>query len=322
MLAHFPDGEVSGTMGVSADGARALTIRTWRERDLGMCNLTEENLTAAVLGQLTNAADPRLGRIMASLIRHLHAFLREVELSEAEWRAAIEFLTEVGKHEEFVLLSDTLGASSLVVALNHRAAPGVTESSILGPFYREGAPLLTPPARLDRAPGGKPVIVSGRVTRPDGAPIAGALLDVWQTAPNGLYENQDPDQPDYNLRGRLLTDREGRYEFRTALPVSYPIPTGGPVGRMLRALGRHPLRPAHIHFRVSAPGYEPLTTMLFVEGDPYLDSDPVFAVKTSLVVPFERRDAPEPLYTARYDFRLQPAAARGDPSAPGGNPVQ
>lgn len=282
-----------------------------------MRNLTEQNVTEVVLRQLANTKNPRLKQIMQSLIAHLHALVREVELSEEEWFHASQFLTEAGKADEFILLSDTLGVSILVDAINHRKPAGATESSVLGPFYRGDAPLLSPPVNISRTPDGDALIFSGRVTASDGTPIEGAVVDVWETAANGLYENQDDRQPDYNLRGRMLTDGDGRYEFRAVVPVSYQIPTGGPVGVMLRALGRHPWRPAHVHFRVSAEGFEPLTTMIFVEGDPYLDSDTVFAVKSSLVVPFERNDSPAearqrnvgvPFYTAQYDFGLKPAA--------------
>ncbi|MEE8555738.1 MAG: dioxygenase [bacterium] len=281
-----------------------------------MRNLTEQNVSEAVLAQLGNTPDPRLKEIVTRLIEHLHAFAREVELKDEEWFAATEFLTEVGKQEEFILLSDVLGLSILVDALSHRKAPGATESSVLGPFYRERARLMQPPVDVAGATAGESVLFSGRVTDPSGGPIPGALLDVWQTAPNGRYENEDDGQPEMNLRGRFRTDAEGGYSFRTVKPVSYGIAGTGPVGRLLKSLGRHNFRPAHIHFKVSAEGYEPLTTMIFVEGDAYLDSDPVFGVKNSLVADFERHDdAAEidghrlepPYYTARYDFGLEPA---------------
>lgn len=286
-----------------------------------MRNLTEHNATDAVVAQFEGARDPRLKQILTSLIRHVHDFVREVELTEAEWLAGIQFLTAIGhmcddKRQEFILLSDTLGVSILVDAINHRKPAGATESSILGPFYVEGAPELPLGASIARNAEGDPVIVSGRVLTPQGRPISSALLDVWQAAPNGFYDVQKP-QPGMDLRGKFQTDANGRYEFRTVKPASYPIPHDGPVGRMLEALGRHPYRPAHIHVMVSAPGYEPLTTMLFVEGDKYLDSDAVFAVKSSLVAEFIRHDSPEevarlglqaPFYSMTYDFGLKPAA--------------
>jgi hydroxyquinol 1,2-dioxygenase len=286
-----------------------------------MGNPTEMKLTDLVLAQLANTADPRLKLIMERLIRHLHDFVREVELTPDEWLAAIRFLTAVGhksdeQRQEFILLSDTLGVSMLVDAISNRGQPGVTESSVLGPFYVEGAPALGLAADIGADTAGDPVIVSGHVGAADGPPIAGALLDVWQTAPNGLYSTQDPGQSPMNLRGRFHTDAAGRFEFRTVLPSSYPIPDDGPVGKMLRALGRHPWRPAHIHFIVSAAGFRPVTTMLFVAGDSYLGSDAVFGVKDSLVVPFTRHDSTEeaarrgvraPFYTVEYGFGLLPA---------------
>ncbi len=281
-----------------------------------MRNLTEQNVSEAVLAQLENTPDPRLKEIVTRLVEHLHAFAREVELKDEEWFAATQFLTEVGKREEFTLLSDVLGLSILVDALSHRKAPGATESSVLGPFYRERARLMQPPVDVAGATAGESVLFSGRVTDPSGRSIPGALLDVWQTAPNGSYENEDAGQPEMNLRGRFRTDSDGGYSFRTVKPVSYGIPGTGPVGRLLKSLGRHNFRPAHIHFKVSAEGYEPLTTMIFVEGDAYLDSDAVFGVKNSLVADFERHDEAgeidghrlePPFHTVRYDFGLEPA---------------
>jgi hydroxyquinol 1,2-dioxygenase len=277
-----------------------------------MRNLTEDNLTAAVLARLATSSDPRFREIMSSLIRHVHAFVREVDLTEGEWFQGIQFLTDTGqicapKRQEFILLSDVLGVSMLVDAINHRKPEGATETTVLGPWYVEKAPELPNGANIALDPGGEPTEVSGHVRTPDGKPIAGAILDVWQTAANGFYDVQDPDQTEFNLRGRFHTDAEGRYSFRTVKPVSYPVPTDGPVGRVLRAMGRHPFRPAHIHFIVSAPGYESLTTHLFVEGDQYLDSDAVFGVKSSLVVPFTRKQDSDVL-ECKYEFGLKPAA--------------
>jgi catechol 1,2-dioxygenase len=282
---------------------------------------TETSITESVLRSLAGTPDPRLKTVMTGLIRHLHAFIREVELTEAEWMQAIRFLTRVGqmcdeRRQEFILLSDTLGVSMLVDAINHRADGGATESTVLGPFYREGARELPAGASISLDGNGEPAVVSGRVLSTDGTPLAGAVLDVWQGNDNGLYEQQDPDQPDMNLRGRFRTDAEGRYALVAINPVSYPVPDDGPVGQMLRALGRHPYRPAHIHFIVSAEGHAPLTTHLFAKGDPYLASDVVFGTKDSLVVDFVRHDAPEaaarhgvqaPFYKVEYDFVLKPA---------------
>jgi catechol 1,2-dioxygenase len=248
----------------------------------------------------------------------MHAFVREVEPSEAEWLEGIRFLTAVGQkcdtvRQEFILLSDTLGVSMLVDAINHGGATGATESTVLGPFYREGAPDIAPGASIARAPhDGAPCSVRGRVLGARGRPLAGALLDVWQTAPNGMYEGQDPGQPPFNLRGHVRTGADGRFAFETVLPVSYPIPDDGPVGQMLKATGRHPYRPAHIHFIVSAPGHESLTTHLFVKGDKYLLSDAVFGVKDSLVAPFRRRKGKNGKAGCAldYDFRLAPVPAQ------------
>jgi catechol 1,2-dioxygenase len=283
----------------------------------------EAAITAEVLASLEQTPDPRLRAVMASLIRHLHAFVREVEPTEAEWLRAIEFLTRTGRmcddrRQEFILLSDTLGVSMLVDAVNHRAAGPVTASTVLGPFYRPGARELPYGGSISLDGRGEPTVFAGRVLTPAGAPIAGATLDVWETDENGLYEQQDPDQPDMNLRGLFRTDAAGRYKIVGIRPVSYPIPDDGPVGELLRALGRHPYRPAHTHFIVVAEGYRPLTTHLFVEGDPYLGSDAVFATRDSLVVDFVRHDAPEeaaehgvraPFYTVDYDFVLPPLDA-------------
>jgi hydroxyquinol 1,2-dioxygenase len=285
-----------------------------------MRNLTEHNVTDAILRQMSDAMDPRLRGIMASLVTHLHAFVREVEPTPEEWMAGIEFLTSVGKmcdarRQEFVLLSDTLGVSALVDIINNRSRDGATQSSLLGPFYRAGAPELPMAADMAADVKGHRVIVSGRVLSADRRPIAGAVLDVWQAAPNGLYDVQDPDQPDMNLRARYRADHEGRYEFRTVEPSFYGIPSDGPVGAMLRAVGRHPNRPAHIHVIVSAGGHVPLTTALFTEGDRYLDSDAVLGVRSGLIVRYVRHDSleeaarrqvPAPFYTVDHDFVLKP----------------
>ena len=275
-----------------------------------MRNLTEENLTEAVVQRLAKCENPRFKTVMTSLIRHLHAAIREVELTEAEWAEGILFLTATGQkcdkdRQEFILLSDVLGVSMLVDAINHRTSSGATESTVLGPFYVPGAPDLPHGTDIAHGGPGEPTEVSGRVLTPSGKPIAGAVLDVWQTAPNGFYSTQDPNQDRFNLRGRFKTDATGAFFFRTLKPTSYPVPTDRPVGTILNAMGRHPMRPAHIHFIVTAPGYERLTTHLFAEGDPYLDSDVVFGVKNSLVVDFKRKPGGNTLAVA-YDFGLTP----------------
>jgi hydroxyquinol 1,2-dioxygenase len=276
-----------------------------------MREFTEETLTEAVVARLARCEDPRFRQIMTTLIRHLHGFIREVELTEAEWIEAIQFLTATGQksagdRQEFILLSDVLGVSMLVDAINHRKPSGATESTVLGPFYAEGAPELPPGADIAHGGPGDPTEVSGRVLAADGKPITGAILDVWQTAANALYSTQDPKQDRFNMRGRFKTDDKGAFHFRTVKPVSYPVPIDGPVGKILNAMGRHPMRPAHIHFIVSAPGFEPVATHLFVNGDPYLDSDVVFAVKNSLVVDFKPKPGAKTL-EIKYDFGLKPS---------------
>lgn len=285
-----------------------------------MRDFTDRNVTDVLLQQLERAADKRLSQIMTSLITHLHAFVREVDLTESEWFQGIKFLTATGrmcddKRQEFILLSDTLGVSILVDAITHATPPGATEPTLLGPFYLEGAPELPPGANIAANIPGAPTFVSGQVTDLDGTPIVGALLDVWQAAPDGVYGGQDSSQPEFSLRGKFRTDTEGRYVFRTVKPASYPIPVDGPVGKMMVTLGRQVYRPAHIHFILSAKGNETLTTHIFVAGDPHLDSDPVFAVKKSLVVDGVRHDSPEearargttvPFYTVEHNFVLKP----------------
>ncbi len=285
-----------------------------------MSDNTEQQITQNVLNSMAQAPNPRLKAVMESFITHLHAFIREVEPTQEEWMQGIDFLTRTGqicdeKRQEFILLSDITGTSMLVDAINHRFSGDATESTVFGPFYRPGAPELPMGASISLDGRGEPAVVSGHVISTDGTPIPHALLDVWETDENGLYEQQDPEQPDMNLRGKFRTDSEGRYLFVGIKPVSYAIPNDGPVGQLLRALGRHPFRPAHIHLLVSAEGFSPVTTHLFVKGDPYLDSDAVFGTKDSLVVDFVRCDNAEeaarynvtaPFYTVTYDFVLQP----------------
>ena len=280
---------------------------------------TEDSSAETVIARLNTCPDPRFRQIMESAVRHLHAFVKEVEPTMEEWRQAIEFLTATGrmcddKRQEWILLSDTLGVSMLVETLNHRARDGRTEATVLGPFHVDGARVEPMGADICRDGKGDPCVVSGRVTDREGRPIEGAVLDVWQTNGEGRYDVQQPDeQPPMNMRARFVTPVDGRYWFRTAKPVSYPVPTDGPVGRMLEATGRHAYRPAHIHFIVSAAGFAPVVTHIFAEGDPYIDSDAVFGVKESLIVPFIReKDAVRardlgvnpPFWTAEFDFRL------------------
>lgn len=250
---------------------------------------SEERSAEAVLERHAHLDDARSKQLADAAIRHLHAFVKEVELTPDEWARAIAFLTAVGqmcdeRRQEFVLLSDTLGVSMLVDAIANRKRGDATESTVLGPFHVKGAPLIEHGGALTACgDDDTPMIITGRVLDTSGAPIAGAVLDVWQTDASGEYDLQKPGDA-LDCRGRVQTDEAGAFWFRSVRPVSYPIPDDGPVGRMLRALDRHPYRPAHIHFIVSAGGHVPVTTHLFMAGDPYLDSDTVFGVKESLVV--------------------------------------
>lgn len=285
-------------------------------------------LADAVIGRIEPGTDPRLAQIVAALVRHLHDFAREVKLTEVEWKAGIDFLTATGqkcdaKRQEFILLSDTLGLSMLVDALNHptNGAPGgrPTDTTVLGPFFVENAPALSDGADIASGEQGEPAFVSGHVLDTKGKAIAGATIDVWQTDGEGFYDVQRPersaDRGEMRLRGTFRSDAEGRFHFRTVKPVSYPIPTDGPVGQMLLHLGRHPYRPAHIHFKIAAPGHQTLVTHLFVRGDQYLESDAVFGVKPSLIVDFTEHapgKAPDdtqvarPFFTLAHDFVLAP----------------
>jgi hydroxyquinol 1,2-dioxygenase len=288
-----------------------------------MTEFDSKTITQAVIDRMAGSPDARFKAIMTSLVTHLHAFIRDVKLTEAEWIAAIQFLTAVGKtctdkRQEFILLSDTLGASILTITLNHPSEQGSAESTVLGPYYWEGAPELPLGSDLAQGVKGEPTFYSGRVLDTQGRPITGAQLDIWSGDGEGNYDMQLPGETQMRARGRIRTDSAGRYRFRSIRPTYYPVPTDGPVGDMLRAMGRHPYRPGHIHMIVSAEGYEPVTTHLFVDGAPYLDSDAVFGVKESLIVPFEAHvpgRAPDgttmqtPYYTARYDLRLRKRAA-------------
>jgi hydroxyquinol 1,2-dioxygenase len=286
-----------------------------------MSQFDEKSITRAVIDRLSGCRDPRFKQVMTSLITHLHDFVRDVKLTEQEWIDAIQFLTAVGKtctdkRQEFILLSDTLGVSILVISLNHPTDLGSVESTVLGPYYWEGAPERPLGSNLAEGVKGEPTLYSGRVIDASGRPIAGALLDIWSGDGEGNYDMQMPGETQMRARGKIRTDAEGRYFFRSIMPNYYPVPTDGPVGEMLRAMGRHPYRPGHIHMIVSAPGYETVTTHLFPAASPYLDSDAVFGVKDSLIVKFERHPPGEatgeridvPYYTAQFDFTLRKVA--------------
>jgi hydroxyquinol 1,2-dioxygenase len=283
-------------------------------------NFTGKTLTAEVLKRVGKAPDKRTRQVMQSLVRHLHAFVKEVRPTQDEWFQGIQFLTKTGhmcddKRQEFILMSDTLGVSMLVDFLNYGKAKGrlqATESTVLGPFFVEGAPEMPLGADI-RRPGtpGEPCAVSGTIRDLRGKPVPGAVIDVWEGGADGLYDVQTPDGT--NLRARLRSDAEGKFHFRCITPVSYPVPHDGPVGKMLVACGRHPMRPGHLHFIIGAPGFEKLVTHLFVKGDKYLASDAVFGVKQSLVVNFGRKNAAGEA-VCHYDFVLKPAAPGKSPA--------
>jgi protocatechuate 3,4-dioxygenase beta subunit len=271
---------------------------------------TEEvfpELIRDVIDRMSNAKSARLREVMEVLIRHLHAIVRESKITQGEWSEAIDFLTRAGKmcsesRQEFILLSDILGISMLVDAVDNVAGPGISDSTVLGPFYAgHQRELAQGDSILLREETSEPLVMSGHVTDPEGQPVADALIEVWQTAPSQLYDVQDTDQPQGHLRASFRTDMAGTYRFRTIVPVSYPIPDDGPAGQLLAAMGRHPFRPAHIHFMISAPGYRTLVTHLFFDGDEFLESDAVFGVKPSLVV---RPKLKEATNTVEYNFGL------------------
>ena len=283
-----------------------------------MANLAfnQSTLTAEALRRIGNAPDPRVKQVMSSLVRHLHEFVREVQPTEDEWMRGIQFLTETGKwcddkRQEWILFSDTMGVSMLVDFLNYGKVGNATESTVLGPFFVEGAPEMPMGASIAQ-PGtpGEPCIASGTIRDMKGKPVANARLDVWEAHGDGFYDVQKPGG--MNARAVFRTGPDGRYSFRCIKPSSYPVPHDGPVGRMLTATGRHPMRPGHLHFKISAPGYQTLVTHLFVKGDRYLDSDAVFGVKQSLIVDFRKNKAGE--YECRYDFVLKPEGLRKLPA--------
>lgn len=275
---------------------------------------TETGSVEAVTARVSPQADARLAEVMASLVKHLHAFVKDVTLTEAEWETAIDFLTRTGQmcsdtRQEFILLSDVLGVSMLVDAVNNRKPAGSTPSTVFGPFHVDGVPEREMGANISLDGGGEPCLFQGRVVDLDGHPIAGATVDVWSDNADGFYDVQQPDtQPQHNNRGVFRTGADGRYWFTGIKPVSYPIPDDGPVGQMLGHLGRHPYRPAHMHFLISAPGYARLITHTFVAGDSYLESDAVFGVKAPLIVNFVATEDAESAvrWRADYDFVLPP----------------
>ena len=290
----------------------------------------QDKLTQDVVGAFARCSDERLRVLMTSLVKHVHAFAREVDLKPDEWLAGLKFLTATGqistdKRPEFILLSDTLGLSMMVVALAQARASGAvqgamaaTEATVEGPFFWPGAPEVPLGADIAEGVPGEPTLYMGRVTDVDGKPLAGALLDVWSGDGDGKYDVQLSAEPTMKARGRLRTDAEGRYWFWSIRPTYYPVPDDGPVGDMLRATNRNINRPGHIHMMVSAEGHVPLTTHIFVAGSPFIDEDVVFGKRDSLVVDFEAhppgravdgREVKQPYHSASFDFRLAPVPA-------------
>jgi hydroxyquinol 1,2-dioxygenase len=286
-------------------------------------NLNEHNITEAVVQRFANTPDARLKEIVSSLVKHLHDFARETKLTEAEWLAGIEYLTRTGQkctrtRQEFVLLSDTLGLSQLVVAQSHSRDRRATEQTVFGPFHFPGPKLPSHGADLAQGMPGDHCYVTATVTDLEGKTLADAMVDVWHSDADGFYDVQDPNwTPETTkLRAIFRTDAKGQVSFRTVQPCAYPIPTDGPVGEMLTATKRHPMRPGHIHFLIESPGFDPLITHIFVDGDEYLDSDAVFAVRSSCIGDYKKHPAgskaPDggtpkaPFYTLDYRFVLQP----------------
>lgn len=285
-----------------------------------MRNLDPRTITEAVLARHADTANPRLAEIMASLVRHLHDFAREVKLTEAEWFEGIRFLTRCGhitddRRQEFILLSDVLGLSMLTVMQNSEKPAGCTEATVFGPFHVDGAPHYELGADIANGARGVPCLVRGTVRGIDGEPIAGAQIDVWQSDEDGLYDVQHAEIDHAQARGVLNADAEGRYRFRSILAVPYAIPHDGPVGDLLKATGRHPWRPAHLHFLIKAPGYETLITHVFRSDDPYLDSDAVFGVRRSLIADWKPQA--DESYLVEYDFVLNPASRQPGSGQPG-----
>ncbi|MGQ3070331.1 MAG: dioxygenase family protein [Ferrovibrionaceae bacterium] len=280
----------------------------------------QETVTAAVQEAMAATPDPRLREVMAAVVRHLHALIRDVRPTDEEFMAALGFLTEMGKtctatHNEAVLFADVLGASTLVALQNHGTADG--DAALLGPFWRDRSPVTPNGGSLVRsATPGPALFVRGSVADAAGLPLAGVRVDVWQASPVGLYENQDDEQADMNLRGCLTTDADGRFWFRSVLPAGYPVPTHGPVGGLLRAQRRRPMRPAHLHFLLHRDGYDTLISQVFVADDPDLETDVVFGVTRALVGDYRRESGPAPAadvagpwYSLETRFVLQPGAA-------------
>ena len=275
-----------------------------------MRNLNQDTITQAVIARFASTPDPRLKEIMTSLVQHLHAFAREVRLTEEEWLQGIQFLTDTGQmcsetRQEFILLSDTLGLSMLMVAMNNDKPVGCTEPTVFGPFFVAQAPEFQLGDDVANGAKGEPCVVSGTVKGLDGKPVPHARMNVWQADADGHYDVQYKHLAHPQARGILHADEHGNFHFRTILAEAYPIPSDGPVGAMLKASNNHPWRPAHLHFMIEAPGYERLITHVFRDNDRYLDSDAVFGVRQSLVADWVKQS--DGVYSLNFDFVLNPA---------------
>lgn len=286
-----------------------------------MTYVTEENLTDLAVERWTNIPDPRLRQIMTSLVKHVHAFVRDVEPSQQEWMAAIEWLTRTGqicdaKRQEFILASDVLGVSMLVDSINNRAPGAATPSTVEGPFHIANSPEVANGGNMAEGAPGIPCFITGKISDIDGKPIAGAMLDMWQTDGDGLYEAQIEGAEGY-MRGIYHSNPDGSYLVRTVAPIGYTIPMDGPIGELMRKTKISHMRPAHVHFHIAAPGYKSLTTHLFQKGCDFIDTDVVFGVKEALIVDFIEHPAGKapngdivdrPFYEVKYDFKLAKAA--------------
>jgi len=287
-----------------------------------MPQFNDTELTEAVIRSFDEAPDPRAKFLLQELVKSLHDYVRKTDLTFAEWEYAIDFLTRTGQkctptRQEFILLSDVLGVSMLVDAVNHRERDGATETTVLGPFYVGEHKAMPHGSDISPRLDGEPMFVQSRVTDLAGKPLANVPVDVWHADNEGFYDSQKSDYEAHgpSSRARFITDADGRFFFRTILPCSYPIPTDGPVGEMILQTRRHPMRPAHVHFLVNASGYEPLITHVFIDGDKYLDSDVVFGVKNELIARIEKRTdakmpdgkpAGRPWHLMTYEFRMKP----------------
>jgi protocatechuate 3,4-dioxygenase beta subunit len=283
----------------------------------------ENHITEAVLSETERADDPRLKEIMRALVRHLHDFAREVRLTEAEFNTGIDLVARLGQltvpsHNEVRLMAGTLGLSTLVTLMNNGTDGKPTSANLLGPFWRKGSPSMKNGDSIVRShTEGPPLFFTGRIVDGDGNPVAGAEVDVWHASPVGLYENQDPDQAEWNLRGKFHSDENGMFSFRSVKPSGYPVPMGGPVGDLITRLNRHPFRPAHLHALIHKPGYKTIASQIYSHDDPMLETDAQFGVVRTLIGTYVRHedepapdpDVNEPWYSLRHTFIVEPGEA-------------